>query len=130
MSDKFDKMTIYDVDWKTTDNDGNEQVFTFKPLPFKYYPKTYDLLSKLQDLSEGVLPDEADEKLFEKISGDLVGELMELEKVMLINSYPDKTEQEIELFVSSNVFQLMEPLLKLVSRQDIVTPRQAQAAKE
>ena len=80
MSDKFDKMSIYDVDWKSTDNDGNEQTFSFKPLPFKYYPKIYKVISRLQDLDfDDSLSEEDQAKQFMKnLDEELVSNIMEI----------------------------------------------------
>jgi hypothetical protein len=132
MADKFDKMSIYDTEWKSLDNEGVEQAYTFRPLPFKYYPKTYDLLNKLQELKvdESLSEQEREKAFLEKMNSDVIALLMELEKAMVKKSYPDLSEEKIELFVTSNVFLLMEPLLKLISRQEVIDPRHVTAAQK
>lgn len=108
MADKFAKLSIYDVDFKLTDSDGVEHTFTFKPLPFAKYPELYDALSglsKLEDISD-------EKSLFNKVDSDIIQKLIELEKAMVKKSYPDKDEAEIESFVQSNVFDLIEPLVE------------------
>lgn len=129
--DKFEKMSIYSIDWKSIDNDGNEQVFTFKPLPFQYYPKTYDLINKLKDLKvdESLSEEEAGEEIMGRLNSSIVSQLVDLEKVMVSTSYPDLSEEKVELFVMSNAFNLMDPLLQLINRQETIAPRQAEAAK-
>lgn len=132
LADKFDKTSIYDLDFKITDNDGEEQTFTFKPLPFKFYPKTYALIGKLQKLQgeKGLSDEEQIATLIDKLDEETVALLLELEKVMVEKSYPTMDEEKIELFVTSNMFQLMEPLIQLISRQEIVNPRKADVAQK
>lgn len=128
MSDKFDKMSVYDYVWKTEDDDGEEQVFTFKPLPFKMYPKIYKILSELQDLK---VEDDSDGKEFLKVmtNKNLIEELLVLEKEMVLTSYPDLSEEKVERFVSSNVFELMTPLIALMSKAEKVDKRRTDKAK-
>lgn len=131
MSDKFEKMSIYDLDWKTTDNDGEEQTFTFKPLPFSYYPKLYSLLSKLSESGLTEMNDELSEearakKFMEALSEDLVLEIVSLEKAMVKTSYPDLLDEKIDRFVTSNAFNLLDPLMNLMSRTEKVNPRRVQ----
>jgi len=129
---KFEKMSIYDIDWKTTDNDGEEQVFTFKPLPFSSYPKLYGLLNKLSesgimDKEEGLSEEEQSKKFLSSLSPELVEELTFLEKEMVKNSYPELTEDKVERFVTSNAFALMEPMMNLTNRQEKANPRKVAA---
>ena len=133
MIDKFDRMSIYDVDWKTTDNDGEEVSFTFKPLPFSFYPKLYGLLNKLSDSGmmdkgEGLSEEEQSKKFLSNLSPELVEELTFLEKEMVKNSYPDLTDDKVERFVTSNAFALMEPMMDLMNRQEKANPRKVQAS--
>lgn len=126
MADKFDKMSIYDIEWKTLDNEGVEQSFIFKPLPFLHYPKVYKLLNGMQSLKfeEGLSDEDKNKKLLETITKNgLLEDLLSLEKIMVSNSYPDLKEDKVDLFVTSNVFSLMEPLFGVINRQEKTNPR-------
>lgn len=124
MSDKFEKLSIYDVDVKLVDDDGNEQVFTFKPLPFATYPRVYDLMSKFSEL------DAEDEKSFMKVlDKDTMKDLMEIELEMVQNSYPDMDKAKAEHFVISNAFQLIDTIVQLTFKQEKVNPRKMEQAK-
>lgn len=126
MADKFDKMSIYDIEWKTLDNEGVEQSFIFKPLPFLHYPKVYKLLNAMQSMKvdESLSDEQRKKKILEVITKDgLMEELMSLEKVMVSTSYPDLSEEKIDRFVTSNVFSLMEPLFGVINRQEKTNPR-------
>lgn len=133
MSDKFDKMSIYDVDWKTVNNDGEETVFSFKPLPFKHYPKIYKVLGRLQDLNldgdEGLSEEDKSKKFLSSVSEDVIDELMSIELIMVKNSYPDLTDEKAELFVTSNLFQLVEPLVQLMGRAEKFDKRRVEAVR-
>lgn len=124
MSDKWDKVSIYDVDFKLVDNDGEEQVFTFKPLPFATYPKVYDLMAKFNDVSGD------DEAAFMKaLDEKTMKDLLDVELAMVSNSYPDMDKAKLERFVSSNVFQLIEPLVSITFKQEKGNPRKMNAIK-
>lgn len=124
MSDKWEKVSIYDVDFKIEDSDGNEQVFTFKPLPFATYPKVYDLLSKFSEF------DGEDEKAFMKaLDEKTMKDLLSVELDMVLNSYPDMDKAKAERFVLSNVFQLIEPLVSITFKQEKGNPRKMAQAK-
>ena len=125
MSDKFEKLSIYDVDVKLNDNDGNEQVFTFKPLPFSTYPAVYDLLNKFSDM------DADDDKAFMKVlDKETMKDLMEIELEMVQISYPDMDKGKAERFVIGNAFQLVDALVQLTFKQEKANPRKmAQAQK-
>lgn len=125
MSDKWEKVSIYDVDFKIEDSDGVEQVFTFKPLPFATYPKVYDLLSKFSDI------DSTDGKAFiNSLDEKTMNNLLEVELQMVMNSYPDMNREKAERFVLSNVFDLIDPLVGITFRQEKVNARKMQSIKE
>jgi hypothetical protein len=136
MADKFDSTSIYDLEWKTVDNEGVEQVFTFKPLPFSYYPKLYSLLNKLSEADlmskkNVELPEEEQAKKFmESLSEELVQELVGLEKSMVKNSYPALSDDKVEKFVTSNAFELLEPLMSLMNRSERANQRKAKAVHQ
>lgn len=119
MADKFEKMTIYDVDVKMTTDDGEEVNYSFKPLPFKYYPKAFKVFSAFSNMKEG----EDTSKLLEALDEQMIEDLSQLIKVMVSNSYPDLSEEKVENFVISNLFQLIEPLSRVVFKQEKAEPR-------
>lgn len=114
MADKFAKLSIYDVDFKLKDGDGVEHTFTFKPLPFKDYPKLYDVLNSLSKLDG--LDDE--KQFFNKIESSDISKIAELEKAMVKKSYPDKRDEDVENFVQSNLFDLINPLIEANLKKD------------
>lgn len=114
MADKFAKLSIYDVDFKLTDSDGVEHTFTFKPLPFAKYPELYDALSALSKL-DGV---EDEKEFFNNISSKDIAKITELEKEMVKKSYPDKNDDEVERFVQTNIFELVDPLVNANLKND------------
>lgn len=133
MSDKFDKMSIYAVDWKTVNNDGEEVVFTFQPLPFKHYPRIYKVLGELQKLEsskdEALSDEEQSKRFLERLSPETVDELLGLELEMVRKSYPELSESRAELFVTSNVFGLVEPLVQLMGRAEKYDQRKTSLAR-
>lgn len=131
MSDKFDRLSIYDVDWKIVDADGKEEVFTFKPLPFKHYPKIYKVLGKFQSLKvdESLPEEEQGASFMENLDVGTIEELLELEKVMVKNSYPDYDDGKLERFIMGNMFELIEPLVKLMGRAEKYDKRKTDASK-
>jgi len=125
MSDKFEKLSIYDVDMKLVDDDGVEQVFTFKPLPFATYPRVYDLVGKLNGLNT----DDNEESFMKLLDKDLMDELLNVELEMVLNSYPNMDKLKAEIFVISNSFQLIEPLIAITFKQEKANPRKMSLAK-
>ena len=124
MSDKFEKLSIYDVDVKLEDDEGNEHNFTFKTLPFETYPEVYDLLSKFNNL------DTDDDKAFMKaLDKSTMKDLMKIELEMVQNSYPDMDLKKAQGFVVSNVLQLIDTLVKLTFKQEKGNPRKMDAIK-
>ena len=122
MSDKWSKLSIYDVDFSLTDDDGEEHHFTFKPLPWAYYPKAFDVFGKIEasglfESKEDMSDEDFVRHFFKSVSKDLVSELGEVCKIMVKHSYPDKKDEEIEGFVMGNLFSLIMPLSKVISRQ-------------
>lgn len=121
MADKWSKLSIYDVDFKLTDEDGEEHSFTFKPLPWADFPKAYDVFGKLE--RSGLFDADGDDdeafarQFFEKIDSALITELASVCKVMVSNSYTHLDDKVIEPFVMANVFQLIEPLSKIITKQ-------------
>lgn len=125
MSDKFEKLSIYDVDVKLNDDEGVEHNFTFKPLPFATYPRVYDLLTKFSEL------DADDDKAFMKaLDKDTMRDLMDIELEMVMGSYPDMDKSKAERFVISNTFSLIETLVSLTFKQEKGNPRKVAALQK
>lgn len=124
MADKFENLSIYDVDLKLMDDNGNEQVFSFKPLPFKTYPRVYDIIGKLTELKD-VEGDDA----FKSLDSKTMGELMDVQLEMVLNSNIGMDKRKAEIFVASNVFSLIEPLVSLTFKQEKANPRKMEQAK-
>ena len=124
MSDKFEKLSIYDVDVRLIDDDGTEQVFSFKPLPFATYPAVYNLLTKFSDL------DAEDDKAFMRmLDKATMKELLDIELEMVQTSYPDMDKAKAERFVVSNVFQLVDTLVQLTFKQEKGNSRKMEQIK-
>ena len=121
MTDKFDKLSIYDIEHKIKDDDGVEHTFNFKPLPFSDYAKGFDVFSKMSDL-EGL----EGKDIIKKLDKDTINSLIALEKTMVSNSYKDLDDNKVEVFVMSNVFELIDPLSQVIFKQTKLNPRQAQ----
>lgn len=124
MSDKYEKLSIYNVDFKMEDSDGVEQVFVFKPLPFGSYPDVYDVMGTLADM-EG---DGAD--AFKSIDRATMKKLMDLELQMVINSDVGMDLAKAQNFVASNVFTLIEPLMGITFKQEKGNTRKMEKAKK
>jgi hypothetical protein len=124
---KFDNMGILSVDFKTKDNNGEDVEFKFKPLPFAYYPEIYDLTQSLSNA--GLLDGKDDKDFMSSLDKNLMGKLINVEKIMVKNSYPEDDESKIEEFVVGNTFELIEPLMSLISRQETANPRRVEKAK-
>lgn len=119
---KWDAVSIYDVDFDIEDSDGNKHSFTFKPLPWAYYPKAYNVLgdlsnSGIMDITEGLSSEEYAKEFFSKMSEKLITEFSAVCFFMVKNSYPEKDDASIERFVMGNLFALITPMSKLISRQ-------------
>lgn len=122
MSDKWTKLSIYDVEFELEDADGEKHVFTFKPLPWETFPDAYQALHKLNEsgffTEHGDLPEEELlQKFFQNINKELIKELSSVLKKMVENSYPDKDEDTINRFVMGNLFPLIGALMQVISRQ-------------
>lgn len=122
MTDKWSKLSIYDVDFKLTDEDGEEHNFTFKPLPWSEYPKAFQVFNNLQEVgffnvSEDATEQELVNHFFKCVNQKLINELADVCYTLVQNSYPDKDEGQVKNFVMGNMFYLIDPLSKVISRQ-------------
>lgn len=126
MSDKFEKLSIYDVDIKLKDEEGVEYNFTFKPLPFATYPKVYPLLGKLTGID---FDDKDAKKVFEKFDEETVELLSKIELEMVLNSYPDMELTKAQNFVMANMFDLIEVLVNLTFKQEKGNTRKMEQIK-
>lgn len=130
MSDKFEKLSIYNVDFKLTDDDGVEHVFTFKPLPFSRFADAFDFFMKFESYnkdSEGLSDEEKGKKFIELLDKESIKILSSLLYDMVTVSYPELSKDKVENFVLSNMFSLIEPLSNVTFRQAKSNPRKAQA---
>ena len=117
---KFENVSIYDVDFELATDNGEIEHFTFKPLPFRLYPKAFGIFSKFSDMKT----EDANDML-KVLDEKTLTELSAILKEMVARSYPDLSEDKVEIFVMSNLFQLIEPLSKLIFRQTQANKRKA-----
>ena len=123
---KFSKFKILSVEYELEDNDGNMEMFNFKPLPFSLYPDVYELIQLMSDA--GLISDTMKESDFiSKLNKEVIAKLTDVEFQMVKNSY-DLPDEEIQDFVGSNMFTLIEPLMSLLNRGEKSSPRKVEAA--
>jgi len=120
--DKWAKLSIYDVDFKITDEDGEEHNFTFKPLPWENFPQAFDTIAKIETMGlfsqkDNMTEEEAAKEFLKAVNKEVLTDLSSICKIMVRNSYPEIDEKVINSFVMGNLFQLVEPLSKVLSRQ-------------
>ena len=131
MSDKWKKVSIYDVDLTIVDNDGEEQHFTFKPLPWSHFAAAYDVILGIQRIqptgADKMSEDEANNYLMANLSKELIQKMSEVLLAMVMNSYPDLDAKTAEGFVMANLFNLVGVLGDVVSRQSTNTRKAAKA---
>ena len=78
-----------------------EETYKLKPLLGRFYPKFSSLLTKLQ---KATINDSVD---FEKLEPSTFGDAHELCVETLKKSYPNQNTEELEEFVSQNLFNLI-----------------------
>lgn len=125
--DKFEKHSIYNVTFKLTDEDGKEESWELKPVPWSLFPKAFKLIGKMSDL-QGAEGEQDLKQLFATFDEDTVKELSEVEFAIVKNSYPEKSDADIQKFVMANMFDLIEPMVNLTFKQTKVDKRKAEAA--
>lgn len=123
--DRWKNFNIYDITQDFEDNEGNLQSFTFKPLPWKDFPKAYNLVSKM-----GAVAKSGDEAEFiKRMDEEYMDEAIRICKLMVLNSYPEADESSIEGFVMGNVTELVDVLFRLITRQKKNKRKAEQALK-
>lgn len=107
---------IYVKDFKYNDNKGVEQTLTLKPLRGKHYKKLWTLSGKLMS-TKGIKKDATDEErgeeFFKTLDEDSVEKLHEVCLETLKLSYPSAKVDELELFVSSHLFNLFGVIMQI-----------------
>lgn len=97
-----------------------DDVFHFKPLPWKFMPQYWETSKALSKMMGGIEfkeGDEEDEKkameILESIDGEVIAGLLELEFQMVKESYPKMADDTLRSFCRDNMMALMTPLLQL-----------------
>ena len=93
-------------------DNGEKDVFTIHPLPFKFLPKIFELLSVFQNLT----PEDGSQDLesfFETFKPETVGLVQELVLESLKVSYPDANVTDLEGFAQSNLFALLPVVIEV-----------------
>lgn len=114
MADKFEKLSVYNVDFKIKDSDDLEHTFTFKPLPFNRFPEVFEVVKKLQNISKKA---GNTEEMFQYFTPEFITEVSDLEVAMVKRSYPEMDDDKVQGFVQSNLFDLIEPLVQTSFKQ-------------
>lgn len=116
--DKFDRHSIFDVQFKLTSDDGVEDEFVFKPLYGGDFVKAFSLMAKLSKKEMG-----DDSSAAEAFDEETLSALVDLETKMVSQSYPDMPKDKVDRFVAANCFNLVEPLTKAVMKVSKVEGR-------
>ncbi|WP_298753000.1 hypothetical protein [uncultured Arcobacter sp.] len=128
--DKFEKHSIYNITFELENEDGTKDSFEFRPLPWKHFPKVFKVVQTMTELTDGMDEEEKKnvdaKKLFSTFDEETTTNIIDLEKVMVSTSYPEKKEEDVEKFVISNMFELIEPLINLSFKQQKANPRKAE----
>lgn len=111
--DKFEQHITPNETIKLKRDNGEEDVFTIEPLPYKYLPKMFKLLNKLKDLDK--LEGEEVEGFLKIFDDEAIELLQSIELETMKKSYPEEDKNKLKKFVSSNVFMLLEPIIKVNS---------------
>ena len=126
--DKWKETSLFDIDWKTTTDSGEEVTFTFKPLLGKDFVKAFGLFNKLSDMpeqTEGETDEAFSKRAMASMDEEFINKLYDVASTVVSRSYPDKKEDEVNAFVGANLFDLIEPISKLVIRESKRNPRKA-----
>jgi len=100
---------IYKKEVKIKDSMGNTNTYVLKPLSGKHLPKLYSLLQVLSTLEDKGTNEDVLAMMDEK----LVTTVHELVLVTLCKSYPKESEEDLDDFVSQNLFQFISPLVEV-----------------
>lgn len=119
--DKFEQHIAKEATLKLKRDNGEEDAFTFQPLPFKYMPKIFNLmknmskLKKFQDADLDKLSDEDTEMFFSAFDEKTMESMRELIMVMMKHSYPNEKDDKLEKFAAANMMKLFPILFELNS---------------
>jgi hypothetical protein len=93
---------------------GEKDVFTIHPLPFKFLPKIFELLEVFQNASKEQLQDDVESffKTFKPKTIELIQELV-LESLKV--SYPESSLNDLEGFARSNLFSILPVVIEVNS---------------
>ncbi len=99
---------------KLKKENGEEDIFTLKPLPYKYLPKIFKLLNSLKDMDKIEGKEDAS-KLFEILDEETISLIQELELETFKRSYPEEDVKVLEDFIMSNLFEIMPIIFEINS---------------
>lgn len=111
--DKFDAHINPTKNITLVRENGEKDVFTIHPLPFKYLPKIFDLLRVVQGL-EG-MDKKSNEDFFKTFNSETIELIQELGLESLKISYPEIETKKLEGFVNSNLFTLLPVVIEVNS---------------
>ena len=120
MTDKFDRHIVKPAELRLKTESGEEDVFSFEPLPFKYIPKVYqiiDMIGSMKTTGEDgkKIGDEEKGKLFmeELIKGNGIELAQELVSVTLETSYPDILRDKRDKFALSHLWEIFGIVMEM-----------------
>ena len=85
----------------------NGQKYEIVPLSGRFLPKFYAVVTKLQKAADGEEFDIA------ALDEDVISKLQEICLETMAFSYPNKTKEELDRFVSQNMLQMIEGVIKV-----------------
>lgn len=86
----------------TIETKTGPQVISFQPLPGEYFGKLINLAKSFSDTDTT-----------NNLSEETVRVLHQLVFVSLCQTYPQEDKKKLEMFVTQNLFKLIEPLMKV-----------------
>ena len=96
----------------TRDN-GEKDTFTIQPLPYKFMPEVFKVLTTLKDF-EGVNEKDSG-KFFELMNENAVKSIQHIVIESLKTSYPDEKVEILERFAANNLFEILPVVLEVNS---------------
>lgn len=97
-------------------DNGEKDVFTIHPLPFKQLPKVFKLLESFKGFETTDDSKEMElEDFFKTFKPETIGLIQELVLDSLIVSYPDAEVKDLEGFAQSNLFNLLPVVIEVNS---------------
>jgi len=130
--DKFEQHITPNETVKLKRSNGEEDMFTVEPLSYKHLPKMFKLLNKIKDLDD--IDEENISEFLEIFDDEAISLLQEIEFETMKKSYPEEDEDKLKKFVSSNLFALFEPIIKVnsfgVDTNDLEIKKKAEQLQE